>query len=308
MKNSFWLMICMIFLSNSSLIAKVRILTFHYNKPEFIELQYLAFKKFSRDDFEMIVFNDASNMIHEKNIKNMCDRYQIKCVRFEQAWHKNDPLNNYVRECLNNPSCYSHLNFGDDVSAQASVRHCHVIQYALDHYGYKHDDAVVILDGDCFPIRELSIRDWLQSSDITAIQKLISEDNIDYLWVVFIAFNPSRLPDLDQLKFHVDVINNKLHDSGAHSYYYLQDHPNLKVRKYLSDRSTGFCHWKDSQIKSFGFTDHEMWLIRSLPWPQSVRFDMNKHFMHFGDSSFELEGALTKQEYVTQFMHKILQD
>lgn len=310
MKSSFRLAICVFFALNGLLTAKVRVLTFHFNKPEFIELQYLAFKKFSKDDFEIIVFNDANNMIHKKNIEGMCDKYQIKCVRFEDEWHKNDPLNEYIGECLRNPNpnFHSHLNFGHDVSQQPSIRHCHVIQYALDHYGYNHDDAVVILDGDCFPIRPFSVRRWLRSYDIAAIQRLISEENIDYLWVVFIAFNPSKLPDLDQFKFHADVINYKLHDSGSHSYYYLKKHPNLKVWKCLSERSTGFHQWTDAEIKSFGFTNDEMWLIRSLPWPQSVRFDMNKHFMHFGDSSFELPGALLKQECVMEFMHKILEN
>ena len=48
--------ICLFFLAFlalglSSLSAKVRILSFHYNQADFIEMQYFSFKKFLKDDF-----------------------------------------------------------------------------------------------------------------------------------------------------------------------------------------------------------------------------------------------------------------
>lgn len=288
------------------LCAKVRILTFHYNKPQFIEFQYNTYKKFLEDEFELIVFNDAAKEEDEKAIGEMCDKYGIQCVRFKPEWHVTDPLNEYMQNCLNNPSVYSHIHFKEPLCNSPSVRHCHVIQYALDHYGYNHDDIVVVADGDAFLIRPLSLKTFMGTSDITGIRRWIAEEDVDYLWVVFIAFDPKKIPHLHELRFHLDVINGKLHDSGAHFYHYLKTHPHLKVKKYLGQASTGFYHWNDSQLRQYGFNKEEAWLIKNLPWPQCVEFHIDKHILHFGASSFEVEGGLVKEEYVSAFIHNLL--
>lgn len=314
MKNFFCMIIALVSFWNVPLFAKVRILTFHYNKPDFIELQYKTFKKFLLDDFEMIVFNDASKLEAEKAIREMCERHEIKCVRFEPEWHFNDPLNDYIKDCLSDSTVYSHLGFNrnnlstEEIGNQPSIRHCHVIQYALDNYGYDHDDIVAIMDGDAFLIKSLNLREMLDPYDIIGIQKLISSEDVDYLWVVFTAFNPTKIANPRQLKFHVDVINGKLYDSGAHTFHYLNNHPRIKVKKYLGCSSTGFYHWDHSQIKSYPFDEHSIWLIKNLPWPQCVEFHMNEHLLHFGASSFALEGHDLKEQYVKEFVRRILAD
>lgn len=63
------------FLSIVSLFAgseKILILTYSYNRPEFIEWQHKTFEKFLLDDYEMIVFNDADNVVMSSQIKSMC--------------------------------------------------------------------------------------------------------------------------------------------------------------------------------------------------------------------------------------------
>lgn len=315
MKKSICFIFAWLFFLQCELTAKVRILTFHFNKPDFIEIQYKTLKKFLKEDFELIVFNDAINSKHQKEIEDTCDNYNIKCVRFEPDWHLNNSLNEYLRINLENPLIYSHVSFKKlskssplaHIYNQPSVRHCHVIQYALDNYGYNHDDIVVILDGDAFPIRPLSLSEMLAPYDIVGIQKLISTENVDYLWVVFIAFNPHKLANPKELKFHLDVINDKLYDTGAHSYHYLKNNPFLKVKKYLGQASTGFYHWDPSNIQQYGFNEDEIWLIKNLPWPQSVEFHMDHHILHFGASSFDLEGHLLKEKYVKEFIHRRLE-
>jgi hypothetical protein len=297
---------CFLLLLNSSLFSKVRILTFHYNKPEFIKLQYLAFSKFSKDEFEIIVFNDAADPVCEQQINEMCSKYDIKCVRFEPEWHKTDPLNDYIKQCLENPENSTLLFFNTTIYNQPSVRHCHVIQYALDNYAYNHDDIIAIIDGDCFPIRSFSLHDWLSTYNITGIQRIIHEYNVDYFWVVFVAFNPSKIPDLNQLKFHTDIINNRLHDSGSHSYYYLKNHPNLLINKCPGHPSSTIRHFSYQQLRTLGFTDDEIWLVNSLPKDQSVEFDMNNHLLHFCGSSFNIGGSSLKEKYLTEFLNKIL--
>jgi glycosyltransferase involved in cell wall biosynthesis len=311
--------IALIMALHMDLSARVRILTFHFNCPDFIELQYKTLNKFLKDDFELIVFNDACKESDKIAIESMCKKYNIQCVRFEPEWHRLDPLNDYIKACLDNPDIYSHIGFHTELEpphvvlmksiyVQPSIRHCHVIQYALDNYGYNHDDIVAIMDGDAFFIRPTNLHTLLKFRDIIGIQKLISTENVDYLWVVFVAFDPRTLPDLHELRFHADVIAGKLYDSGAHSFHYLAAHPTVRVKKYLGQASTGFYHWTSTDIQRYGFNKREIGLIKDLPWPQSVEFHLNKHILHFGASSFELEGHSSKKTVVQTFMNKILKD
>ena len=65
------------------------------------------------------------------------------------------------------------LGNGDAVkvmSQRPSVQHNHVIQFALDHYGYNHDDIVVIINGDMFAIRKFSIKEMINGYDVIGSQ------------------------------------------------------------------------------------------------------------------------------------------
>ena len=48
--------------------SKVLIITHAYNRPEFIPLQDITFKKFLKDDYEFVVFNDARDPKIKKDI------------------------------------------------------------------------------------------------------------------------------------------------------------------------------------------------------------------------------------------------
>lgn len=307
------LIIILMLVFTVQLSAKVRILTFHFNKPDFIVLQHKCFKKFMLDDYEIIVFNDAATAENENAIAQTCEELGIKCVRFQPEWHATDPFNLQMKEWLDNPENYSHIGFnrypeGVDIkgiSAQPSIRHCHVIQYAMDNYGYDHDDVVAIVDGDAFPIRQISLRDMLRDCDIFGIERLIAEENVSYLWVPFIAFNPKNLPNVRDLKFNVSLIGTKIYDTGAQTYYYLKDNPDVRVKKYLGSSSTGYYNWSHVQLKQVGFTDAEALLIKNLPYPQCIELHIENRILHFGGSSFALDGHMTKADWVTNFINHI---
>ena len=164
------------FVFHTQVFAKIRILTFHCNQSDFIELQYKTLIKFLKDDFELLVFNDAITKENEQSIEDICNKYQIKCIRFQQEWHLTDPLNCYLKMRLEEPSTIGTWGWNastsiEEIGNNPSVRHNHVIQYALDHYGYDHDDMVVIMDGDNFLIKPLSIRELLNSNHIIAFDR-----------------------------------------------------------------------------------------------------------------------------------------
>lgn len=310
--------------------ATVRILTFHYNQPNFIRLQYKTLSKFLQDDFELIVFNDAKTIQNEAGIENVCQELGIKCVRFQPEWHLIDPLNDYLHERLQEPSTIGNWDWNqsttiEEIANHPSVRHCHVIQYALDHYGYDHNDIVVLMDGDNFLIKPLSIRALLGKYDIIGFNQ--QEDveararkkfrmnvpkNSEKLWVVFIAFNPTKLPNPYELQFHVDVVNdisrfpdNSIQDTGSAIYKYLAKYPHLKITAYP---------WLNSCVFRENFTQHELLglgfeecLINFIDniKPANVQFFLFEHFIHFSAVSFETNDHTLKAFYLQNYLNNI---
>lgn len=293
--------------------AKVRILTFHCNRPCFLEMQCKLFSQFLLDDYELLVFNDARTLDDEVSICEMCDRYGVQCIRFDQERHLIDPLNQYLENQLARPEVLSHVLFhpslkAQDIAENASVRHCHVIQYALDNYGYNHDDVVAICDGDAFPIRPMSIRSLLRGYDLIGARRHIWTENFDFLWVVFTAFQPRVLPNVQELKFHLDVINNSLCDSGSHTYYYHARYPDLRVFKSDPIPSSKMRNFDNRELQNKGFSLNEIQLIKDLPETSCIEFFFDRCFFHFGASSFVTLTHQEKLHCVSQFVDRVLEE
>jgi hypothetical protein len=295
---------------SSEVFAKVRILTFHYNQAEFIKLQCRCLKKFMRDDYELIVFNDASTPENEAAIRDACQECGVKHVRYEQDWHLTAPLNEELKTALQSPDIKfsSHLSILiDKIASQPSVRHSHVIQYALDTHGYNHDDAVVIMDGDAFFVREISIKDRLKSVDIFGMgRRDLLDPSIQYFWSPFIAFNPAALPNLKDLKFSVSIIDHTLHDTGAASHHYLAANPTVRYTKTLPIPSSKLRRQPVKELKKLGYTSKERWLIKALPKHRNVEFNIENCVLHFRAVSFALKDHATRVSFLEEYMEKIL--
>lgn len=305
--KKFAFFLSLIFLSSNA-FCKVKILTFHFNRPDFIEYQYKTFKKFLMEDHELIVFNDAREPGMEEEIRLACEKYQIPCIRYEQHLHETDPLNEYLIELLNDPTLiHSHIHLDRNrIFEQASVRHCHVIQYAMDHFGYDHNDILVIADGDVFPIRPIKLRELMKYTPMIGISRRISAENLQYMWVPFIACDMQKLPNKRELQFHIDKIGGYIHDTGAHSYYYMKNHPSIAFQMYDGHASSSFYNLSSKVMQSHGFNQNEIDLVRALPWPLCVEFHLEHRILHFGASSFAIEGHDIKSKCVLDFMKKIL--
>ncbi len=283
MKIGLCFLVCCFF-GVEELSAKIRILTFHYNRPDFLELQYATFKQFILDDYEVIVFNDAIDPHYEKLISDVCQKHGWQCVRYEPSWHETNPLNEKIRMEVNTSQKNSFFLFPLEdglpslkaISQQCSIRHCHVIQYALDHFGYSHDDIVVIMDADVFPIKPTSVKELLKDLPLVGIDSEFKY--MHYVWVPFIAFDPKRLPNIKELQFHVDLIDDILCDTGSHSYHYLKDHPEVNYRLYPRRTDEDFFPWDLNTFAKFGFFHSE---LTRISWPISMEFYIDYHFVHY---------------------------
>ena len=310
--------------------ATVRILTFHYNQADFIELQYKMLRKFLSDDFEMIVFNDAVTSRNEEWIKDVCDEYGIRCIRFQPEWHFTDPLNIYLKDRLQSPSDmplweWTSLTPLEEIAQHPSIRHCHVIQYALDHFGYDHDDLVVVMDGDNFLIQPMSFKELLGSDDLVWCSRqsehlekfkrqLPKEVRPWDAWVVFVAFNPSKLPTPHELKFHVDIVrdhpnllDNITLDSGGAVYKYTNKYPDLKIKEFYWQNAEAFrSSFSRKKIGENCFYYYLMKFIEDID-PENVQLLASEHFLHFGSVSFQSPGHSKKAYFFSQFIYNLLE-
>lgn len=310
----------------------IRILTFHYNQADFIELQYKTLSTFLVEDFELIVFNDAKTKENEEAIQEVCDRYGIQCVRFPPERHRDHPLNRYLLSCIphstNAPWGWNIATTLDEIADHASVRHCHVIQYALDHYGYAHDDLIVLLDGDNFLVRPLSLRTLMGTYDIVGFSRTEDSRGIqrkntrvsilqdpEHMWIVsvmFIAFDPGKLPDVATLRFHVDLIQDhpdipdgSIGDSGSGAYPYLQKHPDLKIKEFFWHSSSIFrAYFTEEELVRMGFSDALLRMIYDIA-PENVQLFAAEHFIHFSAASFERPGHRKKAQRFKEFIDEI---
>jgi glycosyltransferase involved in cell wall biosynthesis len=278
-----------------NLTAKVRIITFLCNHPELLEYQSKALKKFLLDDYELIVINDGVNDVEKKAIEDGCKKAGALNVNYEQSWHNTDPLNEIIKEKVRSELGNSYFRFPKNngepdiakIAQNCSVRHCHLIQYGLDHYGYDHDDIVVIMDSDVLPIQEISIRSYLKKVPIVAVD---SEFVIDsYPWVAFVAFDPKRLPNLRDLKFHVDLIHGVLSDSGSHSFQYLLDNPDVSYHLYPRRTGTDFKPYDTKTFARFGLEGLSnstiKWPTPTIQWPSTIEFYFDYKLAHFTGGS-----------------------
>jgi hypothetical protein len=273
------------------LSARVRLLTCQFNSPELIELQQKAFKKFMVDDYELIVFNDADSEINEELIRNACEKLHLQCVRYEQDWHRTDPLNEQIKQWVREHPDIGFLlgAFKEDPSQNPSVRHSHVIQYALDHFGYDHDDIVAIVDGDLFPIRPVNLKELLSEGGIIGIEGYRAP---------FIAFNPTVLPDVRELKFNVSFVNDTLLDTGSHCHHYLVDHPMIQFKGYPEKKSSALSPLSLDQLLALGFRDEEAHLIKAIPPKFIFEFHIDNRFIHLGASATNLMAMKIKLKQV----------
>ncbi len=192
--------------------ARIHIYTYSYNRPDFIEIQHKTFQKFIKEDYEFIVFNDASEAAMAQNIARMCQQYQIPCIRIPQEIHQRPYLYRLPGENYNDPA----------------VRNCNVVQYSLNEYGFAHDDILVLVDSDLFLVREFSFRDCLKEHDMVGLPQ-----GMGYLWIGFVILNMKALPNIQTLSFNCGRVNNIPVDAGGHSYHYIHDNPSVRV-KYVS--------------------------------------------------------------------------
>lgn len=293
----------LLFYCSLTLSAKVLIITHSAARPDFIEMQYKTFKKFLLDDYEFVVFNDASNEQTMQQINNLCKQYGIKCFRVPQEIHTRPYL---TREA------------GDNLQ-RADYRHANCIKYSFDILGYNHDGIVLLIDSDAFLIRPFSISKFMVDKDIAAPIRR-GHYGVYYLSPIVCFFNMSQLPEKDLINFNSGHINGSVVDTGGWTNKYLLKHAELRIAKL----NFTFCHQlflEDNHLNksadpvaddvktafylNAGFNEKEIKFL--LKKPSTFEFYLDNKFLHYRGGSTDHLKAIKKYQIFSDFINDILQ-
>lgn len=189
-----------------STLTKVLIITHSFNRPDFIEIHAKTFKALLKDEYEYVVFNDASNENIQQQIEQTCINLGIRCFRVPQNLH----------------------NIPGETSA--GHRHMHGIKYSLESAGFEHDGIVALIDSDMFLIKPFSIEKYLAGYDIAGDLEGRKNDIIEirHLSPMLVFMNMPSLPNKKTLNFDGGYIEGLGCDVGGHTYFYLKNNPSIK--------------------------------------------------------------------------------
>jgi hypothetical protein len=287
LKKGFVLLLPFVFFVSAHINGKIRLFTFHYNRADFVELQHRCLNKFlkEKNDYELIVLNDATDPKYKQQIEQTCQKLKITCINFPQELHLTGALVDYLINTSNGSSKWLS-------TSQGSVRHCQLAQYALDNFGYNHDDIVGIMDGDLFLIKEFSLREYLSNYDfIGAVQTDREAKGIEYIWIGAAFFNVKKLPNIKTLSFDLTFVNETWLDSGGRTYYYLKNNPDIRIKKYYRQPITDLPRNDKQKLKKLGFSQKEIRFFKrsldcsfdSTPF-LTTEFHIDNHFLHYANS------------------------
>jgi len=287
--------------------AKILIFTYSYNRPDFIELQNKTFKKFLKDDYEFVVFNDARDPKLYKQIKATCKKLHIKCIKIPQEIHTQPYLQRWPGEYYHAPA----------------VRNCNVVMYSLDNYGFKHDDIVVLLDSDMFLVKPFSIREYMNGYDLAGLLHSKSPDVL-YLWIGLVFLNMRTMPNKKTIDFNCGKVDDINVDAGGQSYHYLKNNPDARVNNINLCHLTGFacedcnvhhhrtaCKHNSELLHDQGFNKQFIQFIQANP-PQGyyhdayMEFLLDRTFLHYR-SATNWDGKSTEyHKHKTKILHDFI--
>jgi hypothetical protein len=212
--NHFFIFCSFAFFNFSSLVfcESVLIMTHSFNRPDFIEIQDKTFKKFLKDDYIFVVFNDAPQEEVSNHIIETCNRLNLTCIRIPQSIHDTPYLKREPGEDYHHPA----------------VRCANVVQFSLDILGFDHHGLVMIIDSDMFLVKEFCAQEFLNGFDIAGVPQ--SRQHVEYIWNGLVFLNMQTLPDKKTINFNCGKVDGIAVDVGGQTYRYFKNHPQVMIQ------------------------------------------------------------------------------
>lgn len=156
---------------------RISIFSFAVNDKFPLDIMHRQFKKYMKEDFDFVLFNDAYDPKMEIAINTVASYNNIPCVRVPQRIHG-----------VQNPSeCYaSTLNWA--VQEYAVANNCEII---------------VLMHSDVFPICDVTISNIIGNNIVASTPefRLLNGKGINYFYPAFTIVNMKLLKNTNDLDF-----------------------------------------------------------------------------------------------------------
>ncbi len=255
LKNSTRFVLFILLIHSSIASSKALIMTYVYNRPDFIELHTKTFNAFLKDEYEYVVFNDAPNTTMCQIIEQTCKKLDVRCFRVPpHKPHRQAP----------------------------GYRHIDGITYSLNTLGFDHNDIVIMIDADMFLIKPFSAAQYLKEFDFIGGYQYRSKNGIKvvYTFPGLVFMNMPKLPNKRTISFEGGFINKLACDVGGETHYYFQNNPSLKLKLYTAFSKDGLP--KDAQsLRKLGYDENSIHLILDLDRKYGFQFHGDTNFIHY---------------------------
>lgn len=195
------------------------------NNPKFIEMQHLTNKRFVKEDYKFIVYNDAKDWADysnhndiniKKEIIKTCERLNIECINIPNEHHKQVP--------------------------GASDRTAEACNYMLIDQRRINDKAL-ILDSDMFIVNDVNISEKYADYEMAIVPQKREKAarcfnqntnqyeiiDVDYIWNGLAYFDMSIVKNKHLLDFNGFGGRCGITDTGGNMFYYLHGTPDAKI-------------------------------------------------------------------------------
>jgi len=242
----------------------IDIFEFTSNRPDFIELQFLSFKKNLKEDFCMTVFNNSKfdRMPEYQGIQDVCQKYGIETHDVE----KDDDLiarcNALETSCrvFNSQGAYSNPNCAG----------CYAACYVWEKHIVKERGNICLLHPDVFLDQLVTLSDYLKDTPLCFMPQTRPNLGGIHMHDAMVLADMSRLPDPGSINWWGSRVNGVLTDIGGQTFFYLKVHSDLNStliqQRFTEDDPTTDFH--PSEYETFSISEKPIALhyLRGSNW------------------------------------------
>jgi len=210
------------------------------NNPKFIEMQHMTLKRFIKDDYRFVVYNDAKDWPDfsnhydasiRKEIMMTCERLNIECINISNDHHRKLGL------------C-------------ASDRTADVCNTILKDQ-IKNNGKSLMIDSDMFIVDEVNICEKYADYDLAAVSQIrknlpVKKYNVimdvEYYWNGLAYFDIPNVKNKHLLNWNGFGGRCGLTDTGGETFYHIYETPDSKRYniKHLSSCAWNKKDWDSS--------------------------------------------------------------
>ena len=237
---------------------------FTSNRPDFIELQYLSFKKYLKEDFRFVVMNNSKfdRMINYEPIEAMCRKYGIETHDVE----KDDDL---IARCnAVETSCTVFNSRG--TWSNPNCAGCYGCYYTWEKYILKETGNICLLHPDVFLEQPVVLSDYLKDTPLWFMPQTRPGLGGIHMHDAMVLADIPRLPDPEQINWWGSKVNGIVTDIGGQTFFYLQNHPDLRAgfiqQRFTADDLTLDFHPSEYEIFSIDEKPIALHYLRGSNW------------------------------------------